>query len=349
MSDPRLTGPQASNDDARLLHAAARERLSVAVADLTIPEKLRLSEWQRAAVAGILSKLVRTIEDELRASLSEHVAIRGHDALHAAVTAAHVAIAGPILERSGAHIERQLGAALVRRAEEHGRFRSRGGSEGGLLLELIRDDDEAIAEHAMAIVIAQSRRFDRFSEPVAARTELPAELEHRLVWRIAAALRLYMVDTHGLAAAAADEAAVAAAERLLSGYDEGDSLDARSLRLARRLHEAGRLTDEAIDRALADGALPLFLAGLAVRTSLSLSSVWEIVSDSRGRGAVFILKAAGIGRSHAASILLALGSEDRVEAQADLFDATTAAAAGEALRLWKINPGYREAMAEIAG
>ena len=348
MSDQRQTRHQARNDDARLLHAAARERLAVAAADLTLPQPLRLSEWQRSTVSGILGKLVRTIEDELRTSLAEHPAVVESVPLHAAISSAHVAIASPILERSGAHVERQLVAALIRRAEEHRRYRAGGRGESGLLLELIRDSDEAVAEQAMAIVIAQSRRFDRFSEPVAARTELPAELEHRLVWRVAAALRLYMVDQHGFAPAAADEAVVAAAERLLAGYDEGDSLDARSMRLARRLHETGRLTDEAIERALGDGALPLFLAALAVRAALSQSSAWEILSDPRGRGPVLLLRSAGVARQHAASILLALGGEEAVEAQVDLYDVTDIDAARESLRLWQVNPGYREAMAEIA-
>lgn len=348
MSDQRLMRDGSRNDDARLLHAAARERLAVAAADLTLPQPLRLSEWQRATVSGILGKLIRTIEDELRTSLAENPVVQPKDALHAALSSAHVAIAAPILERSGAHIERQLVAALIRRAEEHRRYRASPRGEGGLLIELIRDSDEAIAEQAMAIVIAQSRRFDRFSEPVAARTELPAELEHRLVWRVAAALRVYMVDTHGIAPAAADEAAVAAAERLLGAYDEGDTLDARAMRLARRLHETGRLTDEVIDRALGDGALPLFLAGLAVRAGLSQTSSWEVLSDPRGRGPVLLLKAAAVARPEAASILLSLSGAEAVEAQVDLYDVTAAAAAREALRLWQVNPGYREAMAEIA-
>ena len=347
MSDERLTRPGARDDDARLLHAAARERLAVAAADLTLPQALRLSEWQRATVSEILAKLVRAVEDELRSTLAAHPLVREHASLHAALGAAHVELAGPILARSGAHVERQLVAALVRRAEEHRRSRARGAGEGGLLLELIRDADEAVAEQAMAIVIAQSRRLDRFSEPVAARTELPAELEHRLAWRVAAALRRYMVDQHGLAPAAADEAVVAAAERLLAAYDEGDSLDARSMRLARRLHETGRLDDETVERALGDGALPLFLAALACRASLSQSSVWEILFDPRGRGPVLVLKAAGISRPYAAAILLALGPEEAVEAQVDLFDVTPAATAREAIRLWQVNPGYREAMAEI--
>ena len=347
MSDQRPSRSD-KGDHARLLQAASRERLSVAVADLALPEKLRLSDWQRTTVSALLAKLVRTIEDELRTSLADAPLAKRHDALHAALTSAHVAIAAQILERSAAHADPQLIAALIRRAEEHRRFRARTG-ETALLLELLRDGDEAVAEQAMAIVIAQSRRFDGFSEPVAARTELAAELEHRLVWRVAAALRHYMVERHAVAPAQADEAVVAAAERLLAAYDEGDSLEARSLRLARRLHETGRLADEFVERALGEGIFPLFLAALAVRARLSYASAWEILSDPGGRGAVLLLRAAGIARSHAAAILLGLGdSEAKVETQVDLFDVTEDSAAREALGLWRVNPGYREALAEVA-
>jgi hypothetical protein len=187
MSDHRPSKDK--QDEARLLQSAARERLSVAAADLAIPDPLRLTEWQRATVKGILSKLIRTIEDELRSTLAQAPAVKAHQALHAAISSAHVEIAGPILDRSGGHVDRPLVSALIRRSEEHRRSRGRAESQNQLLLGLVADDDEAVAEQAMAILIAQSRRLDRFSEPVAARTELPAELEHRLVWRIAAALR----------------------------------------------------------------------------------------------------------------------------------------------------------------
>jgi uncharacterized protein (DUF2336 family) len=347
MSDHRPT--KDSVDEGRLLQAAARERLSVAAADLSLPDPLRLSEWQRATVSAILAKLVRAIEDELRLTLAESPAVKAHQALHAAISSAHVDIAGPILERSGAHVDRPLVSALVRRSEEHRRFRARAGGEGGLLLDLISDEDEAVAEQAMAILIAQSRRFDRFSEPVAARTELPAELEHRLVWRVAAALRRYMIEQQRLPAAQADAEIVAAAERLLARYDEGDSLEARSMRLARRLHETGRLADEIAERALSQGAFTLFVAALAVRSALSFASAWEILSDPRGRGHVFLLKACGFARAPAAAVLLGLGgSEEAVAAAVDLFDVTDSASAEEALRLWQVNPGYREAIAEIA-
>jgi uncharacterized protein (DUF2336 family) len=236
----------------------------------------------------------------------------------------------------------------VQRAEEHRRSRARSG-ELPLLIELVRDEDALVAEHAMAILIAQSRRFDSFSEPAAARTELPAELEHRLVWRVAAALRHYIVEVHGFDPVLADDLIVAAADRLLASYDEGDALEARAARLARRLREQGRLTDAFIETALVEGSFALFVAGLGTRTSLSHSSAWEILFDPKGRGAVYLLKAAGVERSHAGSILLHLASsEDEVPARLDLFDVTETEEAHAALRLWQMDPAYREAIAELA-
>ncbi len=349
MSDQRLVKSERREDHARLLHAAARERLSVAVADLRLPQRLRLTDQQRATIAALLSRLIRTIEDELRAELAATELVRGNDALAAAFTSAHVAIAGPIIERSQAPADAGLVSALIRRTEEHLRLRAGASAEMPLLNELMRDEDAVVAEQAMAILIGQSRRLDSFSEPVAARTELPAELEHRLVWRVAAALRHYMIGLHGADPAAADDAIVAAAERLLASYDEGDSLDSRSTRLVRRLQDSGRLTEAFIERALRDGSLSLFLAALAVRTGIGHAAAWEALSDPNGRGPVFLLKAAELGRASAGSILLAItGSEEAVSAQVDLFDVTDLATARQALRLWKANPGYREAIAELS-
>lgn len=349
MSDQRLTPPQGREDDARLLHAAARERLAVAAADLALPERLRLSDWQRTTVAALYAKLIRTVEDELRASLGQTGAVQSHEGLAAAFSSAQVSIAGPVLERSAALPDRGLVSALVRRTEEHRRARGRNAGEMPILIDLIKDRDPEVAEHAMAILIAQSRRFDSFSEPAAAGTELSAELEHRLVWRVAAALRHYMIVAHDFDPVEADRVIVAAAERLLAAYDEGDALEARAMRLAKRLHETGRLTDTFIERVLSEGSLPLFLAGLGVRASLSHVSSWEIISDPRARGPVFLLKAADIERSQAVSILLALAaSEEDVPSQVDLFDVTDPAEARDALRLWQVNPGYREAIAELS-
>ena len=289
MSEEGRERRESKSDAARLLLAAARERFAVAATELLLPERIRLTEWQRLTAAALLARLVGGIEDQLRASLAEH--FRSHEALSAALSSAHVPIALPILERASVLGDQELGTVLVRRVEEH-RFWKTYAASGGdeYLLELIRDPDPEIAAEAMDLVTARSRRFDRFQEPVMGRVELPADLQHRLVWLVAAALRHYIVQQHGLPAV--DGAIEQAVSALLTGYDEGDAFEVRAMRLARRLHRAGRLGGPLLARLLGEGALPLFIAGAAVRAGLDYSAAWEVLSDPRGRGPALLLRAA---------------------------------------------------------
>jgi hypothetical protein len=344
MADPGPTRREGRSDAARLLLAAARERFAVAATDLLLPDRARLTEWQRLTAANLLTRLVRSIEDELRARLA--VRFEGHDALHAALSSAHVPIALPILDRAQALRDAELTTILVRRVEEHRFWTGRVPAEGDeYLFELVRDRDPEIAAEAMELVIARSRRFDRFQEPVMGQAELPAELQHRLVWIVAAALRHYVVQQHqvGQVDAAVEEAATG----LIAGYDEGESLESRALRLARLLQQGDRLGGPALVRSLSDGMLPLFIAGLAALCALDQAAVWEVLSDPRGRGPALLLRAADLERDEAAAILLALnargpllsGAEgDATAAQLELFDTVDLAAAQEVLRLWQAHP-----------
>jgi hypothetical protein len=338
-------------DPALSLSAAARERARAAAADLLLPSEHRLSDWQRATLTALLGKLIRTIEDELRAALAEHPAFSSDEALHAALTSAHLPIAQPILERSSLLREPALVSLLLRRAEEHRLSRARQISPAagdGALAALVADPDEAVSGAAMAVLVAQSRRLDRFDEPALARTELPAELQHRLVWAVAAALRLYLVGRHSAEPGVADAALGEATTRFLGAYDESEALEAHCARLASRLLQLGRLDDSLVARLLSDGSLPLFLAGLAGRSGLSLDSVWELVSDSEGEGAVLMLRGSGLGRSAAAEILVALRPDD-ADRLLGRFDLLAQPDAADALRLWRIDPAYREALAALSG
>src|SRR5205085_902634 len=198
MAERRRDGDE-GRGAARLL-AGARERVRVARAELALPERLRLGERDRIAVSAMLTALVRSVEDELRSALASVFAVPGREPLHAALTSASVAIAGPVLDAAPDFPEASLLSLLLRRAEEH---RLPGGE--------------------------------------------------------------------------ADEAIAAAAAAFLAEYDEGRGPDPAALRLARRLDAGGRLTDQMLERAAADGALPLLLAGLAVRTSLDPRAAWEIL------------------------------------------------------------------------
>jgi uncharacterized protein (DUF2336 family) len=355
MAEGGSTKGRTQSDAARLLLAAARERFAVAATDLLLPDRARLTEWQRLTAAALLTRLVRGVEDELRT----HLAIRfeAHEALHAALSSAHVPIALPILERAQVLRDAELSNVLVRRVEEHRYWKAHAPAAGSdeLLFELVRDADAEVAAEAMELVIARSRRFDRFLEPVLGEVELPAELQHKLVWMVAAALRHYIVQQHHVAAV--DAAIEETASALIAKHDEGGTLEARAVRLAYRLHGTGRLDGALLARTLSEGMLPLFIAGVAVRCALDYAAAWEVLADPRGRGPALLLRAGGIAREPAAAILLLLnghgplasGAEgDAAAAQLDLFDTVDEASARDVLRLWQADPGYRASVARIS-
>jgi hypothetical protein len=342
MSDVRVSGRD--GDQAAQLLASARARIAAASADLALPRDLRLSERQRTTVGSLLAGLVRAVEDELRAELVAHLT---DDTLAAALSSAYVEIAMPVLAGGPSFADPALVDLLLRRAEEH-RLDRAAPAESALLVELAGDPDEAVAREAMALLLAQNARLDGFREPVLPRTDLSAELEHHLVWTVAAALRRYMLERHDAAPADCDRALTVAAERLLARHDEGDTADARAMLLAVALRQTGRLGDDAVlARALVGGTLPLFLALLALRTGLAAAAVWELFCTPAG--AVALLRAADVGRDAAASILLAWGTSEVALADAlDRLTGGTAADARALLALWRADPGYRAAVVRLA-
>jgi hypothetical protein len=153
-----------------------------------------------------------------------------------------------------------------------------------------------------------------------------------------------MTRHHHVSPAAADAALTEAAGALLAAYDEGDTLEARALRLVRGIEAAGRLDGEFLTRALLDGSLSLFIAALSIQTGLQPAAVAELLL-AEGDGTVLLLRACSLGREHAAGILLRLGAG--AEARLDRFDVTTAAEAREALLLWRSDAAYRAAIVRV--
>lgn len=345
MSEVRANGGEL--DGAAQLLASARARVSAAIADLALPEALRLSDRQRITISNLLRRLVGDIEDELRSDLAAHFAGDGDSPLRAALSSASLAIAMPVLDGGGALADPALIALLMRRAEEHRLART--APEPRLLTELAGDEDAAVAAAAVSLLIAESRRLDAFHEPLVASGDLPAEVAHGLAWTVAAALRTYLIARHAIAPAAADGAVASATAALLGRYDEGAGADSLARRLALRLEERARLDDALLARAAAEGALPLLLAGLSLRTALDPQALWELLSDSSGRGPAILLRSAHLEREAAVSVLLHLaGREEAVAAQLDVYDALDSAGARHHMLLWSLDPAYRAAVARLA-
>jgi len=339
MSDARPG--EGEGDGAAALLTSARARLAAAAADLALPEPYRLTEWQRRTVGRLLADLLRRVEEELRARLAGAFADAG---VAAALGSAHLPIAEPILAADGRLLDPPLIAALLRRAEEH---RLGAAADQSLLGELAGDPDEIVAAEAMSLLILESGRVDRFGDPAVGRSDLPAEIQHRLAWRVAAALRLYLVRHHRIPGGEADLALAAAVAAFLSGYDEGGGAEAAALRLARRLDELGRLDDSILARLLPGAGLTVLVAALAVRSGLAPADAGALLADRRG--AVLLLRAAGCRRETAAGLLLRLDPADSALADSlEAFDSVSSAQAIAGLAAWRADPAYRSAIVELA-
>lgn len=340
----------------RLLADAARasyggRKRVAALVDLFLPDEMRLSDYQRVTVRRFIARLVAAIEQDLRERLLTASGASFPPELSAALASARVSLALPVLERARALHDIELVSLLLARVEEQrlaARLRGRG--EGGKLAEaLLAEEDERVSSAAMALLIAESRRHFVFDEPVLARTDLPADLQYRLVWWVAAALRDHMIRAHQVDHAVADAAIVEAANASLIGYDEGETLESAALRLAHIVAERGWLDDNVLRAACAEGRMALFVAMLAVRGGLDFEAARGMALPPFGERLIVLLRAIDASRETAGAIILTLGDDDALLAdQLDAFDRLTRERALEIVRPWRVGGGYRSAIAALA-
>ena len=266
------------------------------------PRRWPISPFRRRSASATASAspspiscaaLVGDIEDELRSALAAHFAGgRGRAAPRRPV------LRQPADRRAGARERRRR--SPIRRCSPCSCAAPRSiGSpaprpERGLLTELAGDRDEAVAAAAVSLLIADSRRLDAFHEPLLASGDLPAEVAHGLAWTVAAALRTYLIapprdrrrpppTAPSTAAAAAWLAALRRRRRRRCARRGGSRFASRS---------AAGSTTPCSSGPSAEGALPLFLAGLSLRTGLDLPALWELLPDAAGRGPAIVLRAA---------------------------------------------------------
>lgn len=340
----------------RLLADAARgaqggrKRLAVLV-DLFLPESMRLTDYQRVTVKRFIVRLVGAIEHDLRQRLITSHAARFTPEILAALGSARVAIALPLLQRARALHDVELVSLLLARVEEQRLSATlrRDGENGRLVEALLVDPDETVSAAAMAMLIAESRRHFLFEEPVLARTDLPADMQYRLVWWVAAALREYLTRQHGADHGVADAALMDAAGASLSGHDEGETLESAAMQLGYALAERGRLDDALLQTACEEGRLSLFVAGLAVRGGLDFEAARGMALPPFGERLIVLLRALDVGRAAAGAIALTLCADDaEVVEQMAAYDSLTRVRALELIQPWQVDSGYRTAIAALA-
>jgi hypothetical protein len=291
-------------------------------------------------MGGMLTDLVNSVADDFRALLSgaEPANDDGQELFERLRTAGLLDIP-------------ELVEILLRRAEEERvatAIRSaRGPGKPRFLQSLVSDEDSEIAAAAMALILARSRRRDRFDSPRIIFDDLSAETAVALVNAIAAAFRADVAKRSPNGDA--DERLTAATQAVLSRHDEGNRLEARLFDLAHALDLAGRLDEKVILQALEDGKAFLIAEILARRAGIGFDDAWDHLSGVEGNLAL-LLRMSDVSRSMAGEIIARLaevaGSDPETEIAAfDSLDDERVAR----MRAWlRLDPSYRSAIDTLA-
>ena len=194
-------GRENQSDAARLLLAAARERFAVAATDLLLPDHGppdRMAAPHRRGSAQPpdprhRGRAARPPRRPVSRAMTRSTPLCPPRMCRSPL---------PILERAGALRDADLSAVLVRRVEEHRFWKAHAPAAGATTC--------CSSWSATPTRRSPPRRWSWSSPAAAASTasrsphmgqvELPAELQHKLVWIVAAALRHYIVQQHRLAA-----------------------------------------------------------------------------------------------------------------------------------------------------
>lgn len=337
----------------------AHSRLRVAIDDLFLPEDARLDDRLRAALSASLAEACRAIEGAVRQHAARLLMARDAGAL-----------ARRLATTDGGVMERLAGAGVLRDAELMGELFGRVRHEliaarlpaqapdepdrPSLLPQLAGQADHVVASAAIALMAAEGRRRGASGE-YRVGNDLPAELHHRLVWWVAAALRERFAGAAGEQLEALDRSLAEAALRSIAAHDEADGMEATAARLAAAIDPRADELPVLLTAALADRRLALFVALIARALRIDHGEARELVLDPVADRLWLVLRALDVDRTSIARIGLALSDADPardVERFADDLDAIASVGVVEARRQLApllLHRDYRAAMLALAG
>ena len=325
-------------------------RLRHAIDDLFLPDDARLDDRARARVTDTLTRLVEGIANELRRHAARVLASGGDTARAEAVLGAsdtfeRLGRAGllrdvDLLDELLARVRLDVIAEALPTAPVKP-------DRPSLLVRLTEVPDAVVAKAAAALLAAQNRRQAANGNGTSEPAMLPADVQHRLVWRIAAALR--RSDD-----APADRAIAQAAVRSLAAYDEGDRPEVLAMRLAAAIDARPAELSPLLIEALGDRNLQLFAAVLAHALATDHDQLRAMVVEPEGERLWLALRAVSLDRATIAQIALALSEADPqrdIEAFADQLDAIAVVSADEAaaaLAPFALDRDFRAAVAALS-
>ena len=337
--------------------------------DLFLSPEGRLTDGERMSMMEIIGKLIDEVEVAIRAKLSERLAVMpgAPRELVMRLAADDAKVARPLLLKSEVLKDVDLIQLVKHRAQEHRlAIAMRSGIGAGVSDELIKTGDEDVIEalirnkdavlsrQAIDYLVEESKRVDRFQEPLLRRKELPAALAMRMFWWVSAALRRHILANFPLKPEDLDDAMEGA---VYAGASGANLVENEAEKLASRMMERGDLTPNVIVQELRDGHVNAFIAGLARISGIDYLTARRIAFSLSREALAVVCKAGGFYRNDFASTYLLLrqlqypGAITRADVLEDLlsvYDRADPARVRVVLRHWMRDAQYMAAIDIVA-
>jgi uncharacterized protein (DUF2336 family) len=347
-----------------------RQILLENITDLFVSPEGRLSDHERSLMVDILGKLVHEVEMEVRRDLSDRLANldQAPHELIVALANDEIEVARPILQQSGVLQDPDLIEIVKHRTQEHRvSIALREGlseevtealvdyGDEDVVEALIRNTDAVLSRNAMAYLVSESKRVDRFQEPLLSRPDLPPMLANHMFWWVSAALRQHILKHYTIDEAVLDSFVEDSTKTIIDSSASNKSSAAENL--VKRLAELGELNDRFLVQCLRQGRIVVFVAGLAKLCDIDAKLARRIAFERGGEGLAVACKAIGIERPAFASIFLLTrpASDDSrtrdpgvLSNTLRLYDSMDDKQATATLRYWQREPGYVAAVRRIA-
>lgn len=352
-----------------------RRALTNTIGDLFSERDTALSEREHALMADILRKLIRDCEMAVRRDLSERLAKAEnppHD-LILALANDEFEVAQPILAQSQVLRDIELIQIIRHRTQQHqlaiAMRRSVSEYVSDALVEtgsidvvkaLLENQNAKISEATMEYLAEESQRVDSYQEPLIKRQDLKPELAERMYLWVSAALRQYILEQFDVHPGQLDDHLEGVA-RSIAGNQQQHPCDPAAAQpataLAEELAKQEHITPDFLIQVLRQGEIALFEAMFGKLSGLPAPRLQRVLYDSGGDGLAIACRALDMPKSSFATIFLLSRKRNAGQSIVDprdlsralqLFDRANPEAAQQVVKMWCRDPGYLDAIEQIA-
>jgi uncharacterized protein (DUF2336 family) len=268
-----------------------------------------LTSAERQTAFAILEKLVRDLEQEVRHALATHVASCAFlpPPLARAIAEDIEAISVPFIRVSPALADadlvaiieagseaKQMAIAARETVSERVGEALTGTHRTAVVTTLLRNDGAQISENSYHAILNDFADDASVQDLLIERDALPLTVVDRLVHVVSAELHDRLVEKHALPAELADELLTQARERTMV---QGVATVPRAFdveRLAHALNRRGELTATLLMRALCEGDMHFFEAGMAVIAGVPLQNAAALIADGGPLGFKALYEQSGL-------------------------------------------------------